>query len=115
MISTCPMFFSIVCHLFLEWVLTSVVLGTLYLWGKFLCPPAVIDSASLYFYLLQNIEDILGPLSHFSLLLSSLNFTWNRRKQAETRSAMSAISVYVYLLYSGTMISRIGMCPGATF
>lgn len=79
-------------------MLAFVMLATLQLWvgENVLCSAALIDSTSLDFCPLQNIEDILEPSSRFSLLLSCLNFTCSRRRHAGAGSAIYAISVYVY-------------------
>lgn len=111
----CFLLLSIIC--FWRWVLAFVMLATLQMGVRenVLCFAAVIDSTSLYFCPLQNIEDILEPSSLLSLLLSCLNFTCNRRKHAGAGSAIYAISVYVYSLYSGAMVSRLGLYSEATF
>lgn len=111
----CILLLSIIC--FWRWVLAFVMLATLQMGvgENVLCFTAVTDSTSLYFCPLQNIEDILEPSRLFSLLLSCLNFTRNRRKHAGVGSAIHAISVYVYSLYSGAMVSRVGLYSQATF
>lgn len=48
-------------------------------------------------------------LSHFSLLLSYLSFTKKRKKHSGAGSTIFPISVYVYSLYSGAMISTLSL------
>lgn len=85
------------------------MLGTLCVGGKF-CVLALLLTPLPK----DNIEVILEPSSHFSLLLSCLNFIRNRRKHAGAGSAISAISICMYSLYSGAVIPRLGLYPGAT-
>lgn len=74
------MFYSIVCHLLLEVKIGICNVRNSVKKKKVLHPTDVIDSTFLYFCTLQSIEGILEPSSHFSLLLSYLKFTRNRRK-----------------------------------
>lgn len=71
-ISLCLRFYSLVCYLLLKVRIGICKVRNSLLKKKVLHATDVIDSSSLCFslYVLQNIEDIFEPSSHFSLLLS---------------------------------------------